>query len=99
MPSSGIEKIETETLKLQCFQTLTGLKIVLTAAALQVQPSLDVVLRQIYELYADYVLKNPFYELDMPIRCELFTIHVTQLIDGYHATQAQIGNTKSSKGR
>ena len=26
----------------------------------------------IYELYSDYVLKNPFYELEMPVRCELF---------------------------
>ena len=25
-------------------------------------------LRKIYELYSDYVLKNPFYSLDMPIR-------------------------------
>ena len=25
-------------------------------------------LRKIYELYSDYVLKNPFYSLDMPIK-------------------------------
>ena len=28
--------------------------------------------RRVYELYTDYVLKNPFYEMEMPIRCELF---------------------------
>ncbi len=27
---------------------------------------------RVYELYTDYVLKNPFYEMEMPIRCELF---------------------------
>ena len=26
----------------------------------------------IYNLYCDFVLKNPFYEVEMPIRCELF---------------------------
>jgi hypothetical protein len=25
---------------------------------------------KIYELYADYVMKNPFYSLEMPIRSE-----------------------------
>ena len=32
---------------------------------------------RVYSLYADYVLKNPFYELDMPIRCELFDLQLT----------------------
>jgi hypothetical protein len=27
---------------------------------------------RIYNLYCDFVLKNPFYEVEMPIRCELF---------------------------
>ena len=27
-----------------------------------------------YEAYADYVLKNPFYETDMPIRIKLFDL-------------------------
>ena len=34
-------------------------------------------LTRVYGLYADYVLKNPFYELDMPIRCELFDLQLT----------------------
>jgi hypothetical protein len=25
--------------------------------------------------------QNPFYEVDMPIRCELFTYHVDRLIE------------------
>jgi len=29
-------------------------------------------MRRIYELYADYVMKNPFYQLEMPIRVEGF---------------------------
>ena len=31
----------------------------------------DGFLRKIYELYADYALKNPFYSLEMPIRAGL----------------------------
>ena len=36
------------------------------------QTGVDAVLRRIYELYSDYVMKNPFYQLEMPIRCEEF---------------------------
>ena len=55
MPSSGIEKLETDTFKLQSFQTLTGVKFVITAEA--GTPDLGAVLHEIYELYTDYVLK------------------------------------------
>ena len=37
------------------------------------------ILKEVYILYADYVLKNPFYELEMPIRCELFDQKVAKL--------------------
>lgn len=55
VPSSGIEKLETDTFKLQSFQTLTGVKFVITAEA--GTPDLGAVLQEIYELYTDYVLK------------------------------------------
>ena len=32
----------------------------------------ETVLKKVYELYADYVMKNPFYSLEMPIRSEKF---------------------------
>lgn len=41
---------------------------------------LDEVLREIYILYTECALKDPFYELEMPIRCELFTTAVDALI-------------------
>lgn len=41
---------------------------------------MDGLLKQIYELYTDYVLKNPFYEMEMPIRCELFDINLAQAV-------------------
>jgi len=36
------------------------------------QPNVDATIRKIYELYSDYVMKNPFYQIEMPIRCEAF---------------------------
>ncbi len=33
---------------------------------------MDVIIRRVYELYADYVMKNPFYQMEMPVRCEAF---------------------------
>ncbi len=53
--SAGIERLETDTFVLQCLQTLTGAKFVVTAS-----PStgeLEQLLQGIYELYSDYVLK------------------------------------------
>ena len=45
---------------------LTGLKFVVIA-----DPRLssqEPLLKKLYEVYADYALKNPFYSIDMPIR-------------------------------
>lgn len=47
---------------------------------------LDIVLKKIYELYADYVLKNPFYSLEMPIRCELFDQNLQLLLEQIEKT-------------
>lgn len=68
--SSGIEMLETDTFKLHCFQTLTGIKFMVLSDPRQA--GIDALLRKIYELYSDFALKNPFYSLEMPIRCELF---------------------------
>jgi hypothetical protein len=80
--SSGIEVLETDAFRLQCFQTLTGNSLPACLVLIQGtkflliteprQANVDAVLRRIYELYSDYVMKNPFYQLEMPIRCEEF---------------------------
>ncbi|GJN05642.1 hypothetical protein PR202_ga23289 [Eleusine coracana subsp. coracana] len=43
-------------------------------------PNMENLLKVIYELYTDFVLKNPFYEMEMPIRCELFDLNLSQVI-------------------
>jgi len=48
-------------------------------------PDVDILLKDtIYDLYCDYVLKNPFYEVEMPIRCEMFDSNLFQTINSVH---------------
>ena len=73
LPSStrtGIEVLESALFRLSCFQTFTGTKFLLFTEP--GQPNVDNILRRTYELYADFVMKNPFYQMEMPIRCEAF---------------------------
>jgi hypothetical protein len=75
----GIESLVTGGLELHCFQTRTGIKFVITAEPGTLDMS--VVLKEIYILYTECVLKDPFYELEMPIRSELFIQSVDALIE------------------
>jgi len=84
----GIEEIQGGGIILKCLQTRTGIKFVLTAEP--GTPDLDTVLREIYVLYSDCALKDPFYELEMPIRCELFTNAVDYLIE-----RIEVGEVKA----
>lgn len=77
--SSGIEVLEADTFRLYCFQTLTGIKFMIVAEPSQ--PGMDILLKRVYDLYADYALKNPFYALEMPIRCELFETNLQTLLE------------------
>ena len=83
--SSQMNELETDSFVLQSFDTLTGLKFFLTA-----DPDsrhLDAVLKEVYVYYSDYVLKNPFYELDMPIQCERFEEKVIKLASDYNRSR------------
>lgn len=66
----GIESLQTSRFCMSCYQTLTGIKFLLFTEP--VQRDAETVLRKCHELYSDYVMKNPFYSLEMPIRCEKF---------------------------
>lgn len=77
MPS-GLEVLESALFKLTCFQTFSGTKFLLFTEP--GQANVDSVIRRIYELYADYVMKNPFYSLEMPVRCEAFDRHLAAFV-------------------
>ena len=74
VPPSGLECLETEKFRLTCFQTLTGTKFLLFTDPMS--GSVETIMNKIYELYADFVMKNPFYQLEMPVRCEAFDRHL-----------------------
>lgn len=66
--------------RLHCFQSITGVKFVVIGS-FSLSNGVDGLLRRIYELYADFALKNPFYSIDMPIRCQRFDDAVRSLIE------------------
>lgn len=68
--ATGIQVLESSHFRIQCFQTQTGVKFLLFTEPQQ--PNVDTMLKKIYELYADFVMKNPFYTVEMPIRCDKF---------------------------
>lgn len=75
--ASGPEA-DRESFQMHCLHTLTGLKIVLTTSL--GHPQIEVALRKVYEIYADYALKNPFHALEMPVRSELFDTHLLKAL-------------------
>lgn len=82
--ASGIQELETDTFKLHCSQTVTGVKFLVVCDPKQ--PGIDQLLDRIYQIYADYALKNPFYSLEMPIRADLFDQHLQVAIDQIERT-------------
>lgn len=60
--------MESSFFRLTVYQTLTGTKFLLFTDPSM--PNTDVVMRGVYERYADYVCKNPFWQMEMPIRIE-----------------------------
>ena len=50
-----------------CVCVPAGVKFIIVADPWQ--QKVEELIKKIYENYSDYVLKNPFYSLDMPIRC------------------------------
>ncbi|KAJ5900140.1 Sybindin-like family protein [Penicillium taxi] len=80
VPVSGLEHLETDRFRLTCFQTPTGTKFLLFTDPMT--GNVDTIINKIYELYADYVMKNPFYQLEMPVRCESFDRHLGAWLRG-----------------
>ena len=66
----GIVELETHGFSLRCLQSATGIKFFCTCAP--GTPNVVVYLKQVYEFYADWVIKDPFYELEQPIRSSKF---------------------------
>lgn len=75
---TGIESLECDTFDLYCYQTETGTKIFVTTSKGNVDAAGT--LRRVHKAFCDYALKNPFYELEMPVRCELFDVNLANVV-------------------
>lgn len=67
-PVTGIESLESNFFRLTVFQSLTGTKFLLFTDPSM--PNTDTLIKGIYERYADFVCKNPFWGIDNPIRID-----------------------------
>lgn len=96
---SGIKTLEAENFRLDCYETLTKVKfVVISDYSLGVSiatANKQDLLKKIYELYADYVMKNPFYTLNMPINsdnCSLFKTNLELSLSGSNLKPGQVNN-------
>lgn len=80
LPVTGLESLESSFFRLTCFQTHTGTKFLLITDPLM--PNVDAVMKGVYDRYADYVMKNPFYQLEMPVRVESWDRAISQWLGG-----------------
>lgn len=75
----GIQQLETDQFTLHCLRTHTGLKFFILTDPHSLGASKF--LQNSYQLYTDYVLKNPFYQLDQPIQEKLFNEMLIQMAE------------------
>ncbi|GAM29007.1 hypothetical protein SAMD00019534_121830, partial [Acytostelium subglobosum LB1] len=78
-PSTAFHCFKTTTYKLHFYETLSSVKfIILTDPN---TPDLRDELKKVYStVFIDYVIKNPLYEPNSIIKCELFITHLNQMI-------------------
>ena len=77
---TGIEHISSSGFSIYSKHTLTGLKLMVVVSTGFPSRAAQDILTIIYANYTDFVLKDPFYALDMPIRCSLFDKAVRQIL-------------------
>lgn len=97
--ATGLNVVETTHFNIFIFQTLTGLKFIAIASPhIQQKPGEEIsgenslnsdlqiaetFLRRVYVIYSDYVMKNPFYSIDMPIKADLFDQKLKELVEEF----------------
>ena len=79
----GIESVNFGDFVLHCKQTMTGMQFILIANSLVTGKMASEILTAVYQVYADYALKNPFYSMDMPIRLCGFNRGIRQVVATY----------------
>ncbi|AEY98142.1 FAFR459Wp [Eremothecium gossypii FDAG1] len=81
---SGLKSVVMDECSLFVYQSLTGVKFILLSTnqttSNAAQHIAENLLRKIYCIYSDYVMKNPFYSADMLIRSEPFDKRLQALV-------------------
>lgn len=94
---SGLRQLTTDQFTMYIYQTLTGLKFITISGNIIPKSILnannfssstnlggqiaDNFLRKIYCAYTDYVMKDPFYSMEMPVKSELFDKKVKEMVE------------------
>ena len=79
LENHGIEVLESGSMKLLCLQTLTKIKFIFVTDVATSNQSIKIKFEELYNIYTDLISKNPFYELDMPIRIDAFDDAVSKI--------------------
>ncbi|WWC87023.1 uncharacterized protein L201_001906 [Kwoniella dendrophila CBS 6074] len=82
-PTGGLESFEAEGWGGKVFLTPTGTKFVVLHSL--PQSGLEELMRRIYEIYSDAVMKNPFHTPEMPINSALFDTKLQTLMSSMNA--------------
>ncbi|CCF58436.1 hypothetical protein KAFR_0E02840 [Kazachstania africana CBS 2517] len=91
---SGLRQLSTDQFTMFVYQTLTGLKFIAISSSvlpknneMETSKNLNLAnqigdnfLRKIYCIYSDYVMKDPLYSLEMPIKSENFDKKVQEMV-------------------
>jgi hypothetical protein len=77
---TGIRKLSTTKFTIYAKRALTGLELILITDPSFPERSANDLLTILYSSYTDFVLKDPFYTIDMPIRSTLFDRAVRQTL-------------------
>ncbi|CAG9464733.1 unnamed protein product [Pedinophyceae sp. YPF-701] len=80
----GMEVMHTDACDIYALQPMTGTKML--AVVGRGCAGAQGLLQRVYQLYCDYALKTPFYEMEMPIRCELFDQALSAAVGDFNAT-------------
>ena len=79
LENNGIQVLESNEMRLVCFQTLTKIKFIFVVNKNASTYDCEEKYKKIYNIYSDIVSKNPFYELDMPIRIDEFDDEISKI--------------------
>lgn len=90
----GIVTLVTSSYVLQAFRAASGVQFFVTAD-LNTQ-NLSQFLAQVYILYSDYVMKNPFYQLDMFIKIDKWDLHLTRLVQKHNTNSNTNANSNTN---